>query len=261
LQKKDQDAIHAHIQGWLERYLEIESFLNLEKQSFDFHQRFPVNELIEAENAADAMRFAWGLGFDPLDNLMDTLESREIKIHQLDCSGDFDACTFYHNHIPVIAINRNFPGDRQRFSIAHELGHIILNVRDADIIEKVANRFAGAFLLPRQAIYQELGEKRTSISPEEIHLIKHKFGISMQAIIYRAKDVGIISGSLYTQMMKEFSIQGFRQKEPGEPFPVERARRMEKLLLRLLSEEVISRSRAEELYDGKLIELEGAAAM
>jgi len=261
LQKKDQEAINAQIQEWLERYLEIESFLNLEKQPFDLIKKFPINTLDDAEEAADSVRKKWELGFDPVDDLIDCLESRNIKIHQLDCTNDFDACTFLHDHSPVIAINNNFPGDRQRFSIAHELGHIILDVVDPGLVEKAANRFAGAFLFPKQAVFQELGNKRASISLEEIYLIKHKFGISMQAIIYRARDLGIISESLYQQIIKDFSVKGFRQHEPGDQFIAEKPKRMEKLLLRLLSEEIINRSRAEELYDGKLFELGGIAAM
>jgi len=162
---------------------------------------------------------------------------------------------------PIIAVNTNFSGDRQRFSIAHELGHIVLRLRNEDFIEKSANRFAGAFLFPKNAALLELGRKRTSISLDELHLIKHKYGISMQAIIYRAKDLNIISNNFYRHLFKEFSARGYRQHEPGAEYPTENPKRMKKLLLRLLSEDIITILRAEELYQGKLIEFGGVAAM
>lgn len=261
LDKKNQEAIHAKILEWLERYLEIESLLDLGDPGFDMIDKFTIMDLQEVEEAAKQVRNKWGLGFDPIENLIDELESRNIKILQLDCDDDFDACTFLNNGSPVIAINKRFPGDRQRFSIAHEIGHIILDVHKIDQVEKAANRFAGALILPDEAIFMELGKKRSSISLKEIYLIKQKFGISMQAILFRAKDLAIISENQYKIIIKEFSIKGYRREEPGEAYPQEEPKRMDKLVLRLLSEDIISRSRAEELYDGKILELGGIAEM
>lgn len=261
LKKKGEDAINAQIQEWLERYLEIESFLLKKKRHFEFLESISIGDLEEIEEASNKIRAKWELGLDPIDNLIDTLENQNIKIHQQACDNQFDACTFIYQNSPVIAVNSSFTGDRQRFSIAHELGHIILKIENEELIEKAANRFAGAFLFPKDAALLELGKKRTSISLDELHLIKHKYGISMQAIIYRAKDLNIVSDNFYKLLFKEFSARGFRQHEPGEAYLAEKPKRMEKLLLRLLSEGIITQSRAEELFHGKLIELGGIAAM
>ena len=261
LKKKDQNSINAQIQEWLERYLEVESFFEQGNPVLNLIEKFSINNLEEVEGVADAIRSEWKLGLDPIEDLIDALESHNIKINQLDCDKEFDACTFLNDYSPVIAVNSNFPGDRQRFSIAHELGHIVLKISDPALVEKAANRFAGAFLFPKQAVIQELGEYRSSISLEELFILKHKYGVSMQAVIYRAKDLRVINNNYYQQLFKEFSKHGFKQHEPGKEYLPEKPGRMKKLLLHLLSEEIISRSRAEELYHGKLFELGGVAAM
>jgi len=90
------------------------------------------------------------------------------------------------------------PGDRQRFSVAHELGHLIFNQLSKDNasnnevqseqgpdIEALANRFASAFIVPRAAGLQELGSKRKSLSIPELYILKHKYGFSIQAWLHR----------------------------------------------------------------------------
>lgn len=261
LQKKEEDAINAKIQDWLERYLEIESFLKESSHDFDLNNKWQIYRLDEIEDISNRIRKDWNLGLDPIENLIDTLEQHSIKIFQIGFDKNFDACTFMQGGYPVIAVNASFSGDRQRFSIAHELGHIVLGVGNEELIEKAAHRFAGAFLLPKDAAFQELGEKRSSLSLDELYLVKHKYGISMQATVYRAKDLNIINENIFNQLFREFSVKGYRQVEPGEPLAAEKPKRMQRLVLRLLSEGIISKSRAEELYQGDLFEIGGAAIM
>ncbi|MDZ7844749.1 MAG: ImmA/IrrE family metallo-endopeptidase [Anaerolineales bacterium] len=97
----------------------------------------------------------------------------------------FDALVFWANErIPVIVVKGGIPGDRQRFNLARELGHILLDLSDNVDEEKAAHRFAGAFLVPRQKAIEELGEHRQRLSVQELHILKHKYGLSMQAWIY-----------------------------------------------------------------------------
>ncbi|WP_425358486.1 ImmA/IrrE family metallo-endopeptidase [Thermosediminibacter oceani] len=69
-------------------------------------------------------------------------------------------------------------------------------------LEKAAHRFAGAFLVPKKMVIQELGKKRHSINLYELHLLKHKYELSMQGWIYRAKDLNIISDKLAAELFK-----------------------------------------------------------
>jgi len=147
----------------------------------------------------------------------------------------------------VKALSRNAPGDRQRFNLAHELGHLVLRIVGELIEERAVNRFAGAFLVPSEAAIQELGARRKALSYSELYLLKHRYGMSMQAWVYRAKDLGIISQSAARAHFADFRRMGWHRKEPGEQLDPEEPKRFERLVHRALAEDLISRSRAEEL--------------
>jgi len=248
---KAQQAINAQIQDWLERYLATESFFPPDEiRPFRWPEGFPrpVEMVEQAEDVAAGLRAAWQLGDDPIANLAELLEEKGIKVGLVNGDDDFDACTFlYNGDIPIMAVNENKPGDRQRFSLAHELGHIMLKVAPEVNEEKVAHRFAGAFLAPEKAVLIELGQARRALDQFELMLLKQKYGVSMAAWIYRAKDIGVLSEPDATAMWQTFRSRGWHRREPGEPFPLEQPRRMTRLVRRLLAEDAISRSRAAEL--------------
>jgi len=80
-----------------------------------------------------------------------------------------------------------------------------------------------------------------------LHLLKHKYGLSMQAWVYRAKDLGILSESSATRLFRQFRQKGWHRLEPGDQIPPEEPKRMKRLVLRALAEDVVSESRAAEL--------------
>ena len=227
---------------------------------------FPIKKVDEAELAATALRREWLLGEDPIENLTELLEDRGIKIGLVNGDFDFDACTFfYDDKTPVIAVRCDLPGDRQRFNIAHELGHIMLDVKDEALLEKAAHRFAAAFLVPEQVARMELGSSRHYLEPHELFLLKKKYSVSMAAWVYRAKDLGILSERDAKGMWRDFRSRRWHKKEPGEPFPAEEPTRLKRLVWRLVAEDVISRSRAAELLGERLsvfnIQEDGVVAM
>ena len=99
--------------------------------------------------------------------------------------------------IPVIVIKESEWSERKRFTLAHELGHMVMDVRHGVDREKAANRFAGAFLMPAEALWREIGKHRTMISLGELLRLKELFGASFQAIVYRCHDLGIINDAAY----------------------------------------------------------------
>ena len=108
-------------------------------------------------------------------------------------------------------------------------------------------RFAGAFLVPAEAARFELGSQRQTLGLFELHLLKHKYGLSMQAWVYRAKDLGILSESSAVQLFRQFRQKGWHRQEPGDQILPEEPQRLKRLVLRALVEDVISESRAAEL--------------
>lgn len=147
----------------------------------------------------------------------------------------------------MIVTKEELPGDRLRFNLGHELGHLILDVQGELKSEQAANRFVGAFLVPAATARFELGANRTDLNINELHMLKHKYGLSVQAWIYRAKDLSIISENTAVRLFQQFRVNDWRWREPGNTYPSETPMRMERLIYRALAKDLISRSRAQEL--------------
>lgn len=214
-----------------------------------------VRTLQALEAFADQVREAWKLGGDPIGDLTDTLETLGLLVVIVDeehagFSGlTATARTPQGQAFPVVAVSSRWHGDRQRFTLAHELGHLLLAGRLARTLdeEKACDRFAGAFLAPMATVKLMLGSSRQSIEWQELYALKHEFGLSMAGWLMRAVQCGVISESDHLALWKRFSARGWRTGEPGEPCPRERTRLFEQLVYRALGERYIPESKAAEL--------------
>lgn len=240
-------SILEHVQEWLERYLDIESLLNV-NPNVDIPVKQYVATLDEIERVAIDLRKQWQIGLGPINNLMELCEDHGIKLELVNGHEAFDGLTLWANDtIPVIILQHNISGDRQRFCLAHELGHLVLDLAKNMDKEKAAHRFAGAFLVPQPVVEQELGLKRHTIGFRELQLLKKKYGLSMQAWIYRIKDLHILSEPNAIQLFKLFRQRGWYKEEPGEAVPSEEPQRFTRLVMHALYEDIISEARAAEL--------------
>ncbi len=168
MSRKAELSIQAQAQDWLERYLTVEALLGESQPFVPPDIPLQIAEIEDIEECAIALRHAWKLGLDSIPNLTETLEAQGIKVGFVPGGNHFDALCFVANeHVPVIVIREDAPGDRQRFSMAHELAHLLLKMPETwseSQVEQAANRFAGAFLVPRPTAFQELGQNRTSLT-------------------------------------------------------------------------------------------------
>lgn len=243
----EETNIFEQVQDWLERYIDIESLLN-KVPDLKLPPKQEIERLADIENVALNLRELWQIGLDPIEGLIEICEEQGIKVGLIKGHLAFDALTLWANgNIPVIVLRQDMPGDRQRFCLAHELGHVLLEPAKNIDPEKAAHRFAGAFLAPQPAVELELGVKRRTISLYELHLLKHKYGLSMQAWIYRAKDLAILSEDTAAQMLQQFRQRGWHLEEPGDMIVSERPQRFERLVMHALCEGIISQARAFEL--------------
>ena len=153
--------------------------------------------------------------------------------------------------VPVLVVNGDDWGERQRLTMAHELGHLVLEVAVKVDEEKVAYRFAGAFLMPAEVLWAAIGKHRTSIGWGELFELKELFGVSVQALTYRCKELGIFSDALFRRLFQEFSRLGWRKPPYREPkaMACEDPRRFERLCFRALAEGAISEAKAAELLE------------
>lgn len=248
---RDRARVESQILRAVERYLEVEDLLAL-RNEWQLPSGFPrrLRKAEDAEEAAMDIRKAWKIGVDPIPALAEFLEERAIKIVSValpsrvsGVKADVKKAT--GDNVQVIVLNADHPGERQRFTLAHELGHVLLHATDP---EPICNRFAGALLVPADVLRAELGAHRTSVSMRELFSLKQVWGVSVQALVYRAADLGIIGERLKKALFIQFGKAGWRKEEPLA-LPPEQPTRFKRLCLRALSEDVISSSKAAELLD------------
>jgi Zn-dependent peptidase ImmA (M78 family)/DNA-binding XRE family transcriptional regulator len=258
LPQKKLNIIRESIIDNIERYLELESFLNMPSEFSNPIRNHIIRNAEDVEKAVVHLLTIWNLGTNAIPNVIELLEDKEVKVVELDNDDDFDGLSGFANEIiPVIVINKSFPVERKRFTALHELGHLLLNF-DSNLspkeIEKHCHRFAGAMLLPRETIFQELGRKRDKISLNELVYIKESYGISIQAIMARAKDLGIITDDQYVRFRIWVNKHEDHKKEKGlgEFRSHEISTRFNQLLYRATAEEIISMSKAASLANIKL---------
>jgi Zn-dependent peptidase ImmA (M78 family) len=263
--KKEEAQVQAQALHLIERYLMVEEILGLPSAEWDKPREapFPVREPAEAELAAQNLRTHWDLGIDPIPNLVELLEERGVKVLVVESKENIDglaAQVLRGNREPirVIVICRGIHGERQRFNLAHELGHMVMEVgSDERFHEKAAHRFAGAFLMPAEALWSNVGRHRSSIGWGELFALKQLFRASVQAIVYRCGDLGIFQPSLTQRLFQEFSRLGYRSAPNYEPHHLraETPERFGRLCYRALAEGAISEPKAAELLNITVHEL------
>ena len=183
---------------------------------------FPVYKLEDHDtsgivDSAKAVREAWDLRADPIKHVLRLAENRGIVcVFSPFRIASVDAYSFESGVRPIIVLNP-LKGDyyRQRWDLAHEIGHLILH-RDAEpgshAVEAEANRFAAEFLLPGQLMLEQL--PRRPVWPR-LQTLKEHWGVSMQALLYRGRELGVYSDVTYRNAMQRMSQEGWRRQEPG----------------------------------------------
>jgi Zn-dependent peptidase ImmA (M78 family)/DNA-binding XRE family transcriptional regulator len=224
-----------------------------------------INNLSQIEELAYNLRQQWQLGNDAIRNFVEMLEEQGIWVFAIEplLKNSFDGmlATYKENHI--IVVDADCPGDRQRFTLAHELAHLQLenNISKTLNLEQACDRFAGAFLLPKANVVQIFGSKRKAIEMLELKMVKDEFGLSMTGILHRLQDLNIISKKNYTSMRKAFEEHGWLKKEPGDPYPRELIHHFQQYVFHALAEDMIGESKAAELMNMSLTEFQSRRSM
>jgi Zn-dependent peptidase ImmA (M78 family)/DNA-binding XRE family transcriptional regulator len=259
---KEKTAVIGKTKDQLERYLELEEILGIETS---FENPIPVERRVvrtkqDVEAIATELREAWNLGSDPIFNALELLEDKHIKVIELCTDESFSGMsTWVNGNIPVIVVNNRSDEkalERKRFTAMHELGHLIMDFGDMPEreYEKLCHYFAGAMLLPEDTLKLEIGEKRSRIFVKELGPLKQQYGISIQAIIYRMKELAIITESHFKQLFFMIRQMGWKTEEPISYTGYETSNRFTQLLYRALAEEAISMSKAAALNNQRLAE-------
>jgi len=259
---RDRAQVETEVLEWIERYLQVERVLELDSAQWQCPVARPrkLGEPGEAEKLAAEVRETWELGHDPIPNMTELLEEKGLKVLTVPLAERVSGFTCLVKRpgeradLPVIVVNDQFPLERRRLTLAHELAHRVIDAesladRDA---EKAANVFAGAFLMPRDHLRREAGKHRNALGYNELIELKRLYRVSGAALLVRLQQLEIISESTLVYAFQSVA-RGWRTQEPQELEPAgergkrERALRFERLCYRALAEGLISLSKAAEL--------------
>jgi Zn-dependent peptidase ImmA (M78 family)/transcriptional regulator with XRE-family HTH domain len=203
------------------RRMQVETLLPMSEVGVTIERTSPSeDDWDNPETIALEVREAMGLGDGPIPDLVSAVEKTgavviiaDLGAARIDAIGSWPT-----GHRPVFMLNAKTSADRRRFTLAHELGHAVMHQLPTDDQESEADRFASELLMPSNAIRDEL----TELDLPRLVMLKPRWGVSMAALIRKARDVGSISDYDYKQLNIALSTAGYRTNEPvplHEEFP------------------------------------------
>lgn len=269
--QRDRAHVETDVLEGIERYVQLEQILELD--SAEWHCPIPcpraLHAVSDAEDLARDVREAWQLGLDPIPNMTELLEEKGLKVLSVDLPVGVSGLTCLvgraagQQPLPVIVVNKQYSLERRRLTLAHELAHRLiqpdgLNARD---VEKAANGFAGALLMPAEHLLREAGKRRNALGYRELVDLKRLYRVSGAALLVRLRQLDVISEAILVYAFQSIA-RGWRTQEPEELEPAETrglqepAQRFERLCYRALAEELISTAKASELLRRPIPEVE-----
>ncbi|TXC70967.1 ImmA/IrrE family metallo-endopeptidase [Sphingomonas ginsenosidivorax] len=195
--------------------------LNLRKclEALDLEARLPLPAIDPDEFGRDpdeiarAVRQRWGVPRGPIDDVTKLAEDAGIIVITLDFGSELidGFCQYAADGVPpLVFLNAAQPKDRLRFSLAHEVGHLVMHHTPHPQQEVEANRFASEFLMPSREIKPDFdGHSLTRFMDLKVY-----WGVSMQALMYKAWQTGKLTDRMYKYYVIEMSKRGFRKREP-----------------------------------------------
>jgi Zn-dependent peptidase ImmA (M78 family) len=166
--------------------------------------------------AAYELRVRWGLGEQPITNMVHLLESHGVRVYSLPpASTDLDAFCLYWHSQPFVFLGTDKSGERSRFDAAHELGHLVIHGEDrrphGQEAEQEANRFAAEFLMPPAAV---LAQGLRNATMDTILVAKKQWNVAAMAMAHRANELGLMTEWGYRSLCVDLSRRGYRRIEP-----------------------------------------------
>jgi len=252
LSKKEQANVENLISSKLEDRVKIQDLLFSSYKPNLPVKNYKINKLEDVEDASMDLRSKWKVGLDPIGNITELLENNFIHVMSIKNTKPFDGISALaytsKTQLKAAAVvsKKDIPGERQRLNLAHELGHIVLNISRSLDEEKAAFRFGGAFLAPAETVFKIVGTRREHFQIQELIILKKNLGISIQALLYRLKDLNIISQSSFSNWYRIINKNNWKKNEPM-PLSEEKSHWFEKNVLHAFSEGLISSEEAARL--------------
>lgn len=175
----------------------------------------------DIERIASLVRAHWLIPSGPIQNLTACVELAGcIVLHShLNGSAISGVTVSVPGLPPIILLSTEQPADRMRFTLAHELGHLVLHRFPNPDMEREANTFASALLMPANDIRVALSGK---IDMRRLAALKPEWRVSMQGLLYRAQALNLIEKGEAVWLWRQFNIMRIKFREPPElDFPME----------------------------------------
>jgi Zn-dependent peptidase ImmA (M78 family) len=232
----EKQAFEGAAAAWFQIYMELENILEVRATV----QNFTVSTGESDQAAAERLRETLGVGEQPLPSVIELLEKFGIRVIQLESPARIDGFAGWFGSTAVVALNTNLPNDRVRFNAAHELRHCLFDdcrgdTEESDEDERQAHSFASHLLMPEKVLRDAFATQ----SMVKLVQYKERFGISLAAMIYRARQGKIISQPMYERLWRDFSRLGWRKSEPGQ-VASDRPAKLEELIERAVSQQKLS---------------------
>jgi Zn-dependent peptidase ImmA (M78 family)/DNA-binding XRE family transcriptional regulator len=228
LSLRDLKRIHAQVN--ILRLHAARLLAEAEIESDNRFHRLDAAKLGGPESVAQMLRHLWGLPLGPVRNVVGDIERAGGIVFR--CPFDtskVDAISQWPpddpDMPPVFFVNEDMPGDRMRWTLAHEIGHIAMHHLPTADPEGEADRFASEFLMPAREIALELGQ----FSLQRAAALKPYWKTSMAALIRRARDLGTISQRKYEYLNTQLAKLGYKKYEPI-PIPAEEPQMLREIL-------------------------------
>lgn len=192
--------------------------------------RLDIEDYGDPEHVAGLLRAHWKIPAGPIRDLTLFVERAGVVVTHSPLHGaSISGVTFAPPGIsPLIALNSEQPADRLRFTLAHELGHMVMHRFPTPNMEDEANKFASALLMPAKDISPYFIGRRVDLTL--LAGLKSEWKVAMQALLMRATSLGFVSQNQAQYLWKQISMRGFRLREPPElDFPPERPTVVESL--------------------------------
>jgi Zn-dependent peptidase ImmA (M78 family)/DNA-binding XRE family transcriptional regulator len=212
----EQESVKAYARDVVELQIELQTLLHPQAQ-VDLPETRLVTSFEEAEALAMSLREQWDLDLQAIESLVQTAEDHGVVVIAWEKTTDkFDGLSGWCGKQAVTVLRMDVEPERRRFTLAHELGHLLMNTAHLEdrSAEKLANRFAATLLVPTERAFHELGKRRTRLDWDELGILKRKYGLSMAAWLKRAEDLEIISHHYAKQLWIELKRKGWHQQEP-----------------------------------------------
>lgn len=178
-------------------------------------RRLDVEQYGSPADIADLLRRHWQVPSGPIKNLTRLAERAGIVVGYSDFGGaSVSGVTFAAPGCPpLVLLNPSHPADRVRFTLAHELGHLVMHRFPTPNMEEEANLFASAFLFPRKELSETLRGRKVSLSL--LAALKPEWKVSMQGILYAIQREGIITPNQARYLWQQIAARGWKTREPA----------------------------------------------